>query len=253
MARPALRLASPWPPRSYSPFAGYYAFERLGSDGEIQPPRDRSSHPSNISMPTPRYPQPRPSSMTAGGRMNRSRHRYYRMSCSNKQARVGLAAIIALLVAAGCFASNKSASRDTTPTPSDAIAPGARTWLSGESDAATVTDGSFARWRQSDLEISGTWASYDTPPHQINSPNWLLSPGSAYSEMTRMDYAVGGPLKGESWAQAAAGAFDARWIEQLKVLRHVWGLRAAKDIYIRFAHEMNGSWFSWVGQSQRNR
>lgn len=118
-------------------------------------------------------------------------------------------------------------------------------WLSGESDAKTVADGTFADWRGRRIDIGGTWASYDSPEHQISSPNWAIAPGSPFADTPRMDYAVGGPLDHETWAQAASGSFDARWIAQLQTLRTAWGSRAASNMFIRFAHEMNGNWFSW--------
>ncbi len=118
-------------------------------------------------------------------------------------------------------------------------------WLSGESGNDTVQDGSFAAWRGRAVDIGGTWAATENPANQIASANWSISPGNAYAATPRMDYAAGGPLQGETWAQAAAGKFDSRWAQQLRTMRTAWGNRAAGNMYIRFAHEMNGNWYSW--------
>lgn len=123
--------------------------------------------------------------------------------------------------------------------------PGTGSWLSGQSQTDSVRDGSFAAWRGRPLDIGGTWAASDTPQRQIASAGWSIAPGNAYANIPAMDYAVGGPLNGETWAQAAAGQFDARWAEQLRVMKAAWGTRSASDMYIRFAHEMNGNWGSW--------
>jgi hypothetical protein len=58
-----------------------------------------------------------------------------------------------------------------------------------------------------------------------------------------VDVAIGGIGEDESWREAAAGAYDARWTKSLSNLR---ALRSGRGTtYIRFAHEMNGDWFPW--------
>jgi hypothetical protein len=59
-----------------------------------------------------------------------------------------------------------------------------------------------------------------------------------------LDIAIGGIGEGESWQQAAQGAYDDRWRESLTSMRDLWGGRSA-TLYIRFAHEMNGNWYPW--------
>lgn len=115
-------------------------------------------------------------------------------------------------------------------------------WLSGASGDGVV-DGSFDAWRGSPVEISGTWNdSYDVQEHQ-----WTLQQGFDYGAWARdLDVAVGGIYKdrGESWAAAAAGAYDARWRTTLSTLRDAWAGRPG-TLYIRFAHEFNGDWYPW--------
>ena len=189
-------------------------------------------------------------------------------------ARVATAAVLAGLTLSGSVAFNLAASTSASAAPSEVSAsstaaaaevviklipaasrtvaatppPSTTThkWLSGESDTSTVRDGSFAAWRGRAVDIGGTWAANDTPANQIASAGWSISPGNAYAATPRMDYAVGGPLQGETWAQAAAGQFDTRWAQQLRVMKTAWDTRAASNMYIRFAHEMNGNWYSWT-------
>jgi len=101
------------------------------------------------------------------------------------------------------------------------------------------------------VEIVGLWAATDSAQDAIDTPRWnVASPSqypqfAAYVNAPRLDYAFGALLDGESWAKAAAGAYDARWIDQLDVLRSSWGNRPAGAVYLRFAHEFNGSWYPW--------
>lgn len=118
-------------------------------------------------------------------------------------------------------------------------------WFTGESDSVTVKDGSFAAWRGRAVDIGGTWAATDSIQHLINSPSWSIAHGTTYGDLARIDYAAGGPLAGETWAEAAGGKFDLRWAAQLREMQLAWGLRPASNFYIRFAHEMNGNWYSW--------
>jgi hypothetical protein len=45
--------------------------------------------------------------------------------------------------------------------------------------------------------------------------------------------------RGETWAAAAAGAYDARWTTALQRIKTCWGQRDPSLLYLRFAHEMN--------------
>lgn len=144
----------------------------------------------------------------------------------------------------------------TTGAPGTTRSPGAGTgaagsWWSGQSDKGTTKDGAFAAWRGREVEIVGLWAATDSAKNAIDTPLWdVASPTAfpafaAYVSAPRLDYAFGALLAGESWARAATGAYDARWISQLQVLRKSWGSRPAEAVYLRFAHEFNGSWYPW--------
>ncbi|MFC3686824.1 glycosyl hydrolase [Aquipuribacter hungaricus] len=116
------------------------------------------------------------------------------------------------------------------------------TWRSGASGAG-VPDGRFGRWRGRDVEIAGTWNdNLASQPYQ-----WSVRPGFEYgSWQGDLDVAVGGIYKdrGETWAAAATGAYDARWRLTLTNLRQAWGSRPG-TVYVRFAHEFNGEWYPW--------
>lgn len=115
-------------------------------------------------------------------------------------------------------------------------------WKSGASGDG-VADGSFGRWRGQRVDIAGTWNdSFDAQTEQ-----WTVQDGMEYGDWNRdLDVAVGGIYKdrGESWADAADGAYDDRWREALRELRSAWKGRDG-TLYIRFAHEFNGDWYPW--------
>ena len=112
-------------------------------------------------------------------------------------------------------------------------------WLSGASGVGT-SDGSFGIWRGSPLQIVGTWSDNDANMVQF----WPLRSGFPLANwMKPVDEAIGAFDSGESWAAAAAGAYDSRWVVSLEKLA---SLRAGRGTtYIRFAHEMNGNWYPW--------
>lgn len=121
-------------------------------------------------------------------------------------------------------------------------------WLSGQSDPDTTADGSFARWRDRPVEIGGAWASNLYWSWVEECPNWSVGPGSTMAGVPALDWAVTPWPTGEgscSWAQAASGAYDAHWAAHLDTLKGAWGSRDPSRLYLRFAWEMNGSWFAW--------
>lgn len=74
----------------------------------------------------------------------------------------------------------------------------------------------------------------------------VASGGPAYNESTRLiDIAICVVGSGETWAQAAAGAFDARNEAALILLRSLRG-NGAWPTSARPAHEMNGNWYPWA-------
>ncbi|ABS02054.1 malectin domain-containing carbohydrate-binding protein [Kineococcus radiotolerans] len=133
----------------------------------------------------------------------------------------------------------------TTPPATTAPQPGTpnasgHAWKSGSSGVGAA-DGRFAAWRGSKLDVVASWAG-----NADNSANfYTLWNGAEYGSWNgSMDMAVGGIDAGETWAQAASGRYDARWRQSLTKLKSLWGDRQG-TMYIRFAHEMNGYWFTW--------
>lgn len=124
-------------------------------------------------------------------------------------------------------------------------------WWSGQSDTTTTKDGSFAAWRGRPVEIAGNWAATDSASDAINSVWWEIGAGdpahSSYATIPRVDFAVGAFLDnaGENWAAAASGAYDSRWAQQLQQMKLAWGTRDPSGMFIRFAHEFNGTWYPW--------
>ncbi|WP_432541739.1 malectin domain-containing carbohydrate-binding protein [Kineococcus sp. SYSU DK002] len=127
----------------------------------------------------------------------------------------------------------------TTPRPGTKNVSG-HAWMSGSSGVGAA-NGGFGAWRGSNLDIVSSWAG-----NADNSANfYTLWKGAEYGNWNgSMDMAVGGIDSGETWAQAASGKFDARWAASLTKLKQLWAGREG-TMYIRFAHEMNGYWFSW--------
>lgn len=113
-------------------------------------------------------------------------------------------------------------------------------WLSGASGTG-VADGSLAAWRGRPMEIAGSWS--DNNQDMLHF--WQLQPGAEFGSWgLPMDVAIGAIGPGETWAQAAQGAYDARWRQSLTKARELWAHRPG-TLFIRFAHEMNGNWYPW--------
>jgi hypothetical protein len=113
-------------------------------------------------------------------------------------------------------------------------------WHSGASGIG-VPDGSLGTWRGSPLQIGGTFSD-TTADVQTNLDSMKEFDGFTAD----LDIAVGGLAEGsnETWAEAAKGAYVARWtqaVQRLKTLR----AGATGTTYVRFAHEFNGDWFTW--------
>ena len=134
------------------------------------------------------------------------------------------------------------------PVTASVTLPSAGTWLSGQSDPDTTADGSFAAWRGRPVEIGGAWASNLYWAWVHDCPDWSVGPGSTMAGVPALDWAITPWPTGEgscSWAQAAAGAYDSHWSEHLDTLKIAWGSRDPAKLFLRFAWEMNGSWFPW--------
>ena len=115
------------------------------------------------------------------------------------------------------------------------------TWASGAS-GTEVADGSFAAWRGSEIDVAGTWIDNNEAQVEV----WPLLPDAEYSAWEKdLDVAVGAIGWDETWAEAADGAYDDRWRRSLEKIESLWNERDRGQLYLRFAHEMNGSWYPW--------
>jgi hypothetical protein len=113
-------------------------------------------------------------------------------------------------------------------------------WTGWKSGAAgdEARDGSFGTWRGRPITVIGVWC--DTTEQAQTD---MTAVDRYASFVGDMDVAVGGLVKGETWQEAASGAFVQRWTTAARNLR---AKRAGKGVtYIRIAHEMNGKWFDW--------
>jgi hypothetical protein len=166
-----------------------------------------------------------------GASAGRGRHRAVR-----RRRLLVAAPVAALLVAGGIYLVNDDAPAVMRDRPSGPISE----WVSGASVDGDVDD--FAEWRGSPVEISGTWADAQTSL-QTELPQ--LRRGGEFADWERdLDFAIGAIGEGETWAEAADGAYDRRWRRSLTTMERLWGDRPG-TLYLRFAHEMNGDWYPW--------
>ena len=146
-----------------------------------------------------------------------------------------LAALMAAVVAAVLFAVVRQ-----EPAPAEPLAEGTAEWLSGASGDGAV-GGAFGAWRGREIDLVGTWVDNSYSMTAL-AP---LQPGADLDGWDEsLDIAIGAFDEGESWEEAATGAYDDRWRESLTGMRDLWGSRPG-TLYIRFAHEMNGNWYPW--------
>ena len=113
-----------------------------------------------------------------------------------------------------------------------------RGWTSGASGNG-VADGSFAAWRGSAVTVAGTWDDGDASV-QRDLPT--LKDFSGWTG--DLDVAVGGTVldSGESYAQAAQGAYVDRWTAMAQNLQAARGTSPGTT-YVRPFHEFNGDWY----------
>jgi hypothetical protein len=110
-------------------------------------------------------------------------------------------------------------------------------WQSGAA-GSEAEDGTFATWRGKPLGIVSVWSDTDA-----ETQTQLDAVGAYAGFKGEMDVAVGALVSGETWEQAAAGAYVNRWTTAIRNLR---AKRAGKGTtYIRIGHEFNGDWFAW--------
>lgn len=136
-----------------------------------------------------------------------------------------------------------SPSSTTTPTVTATTSPtpAAARWLSGAGTDLSntgVATGPFAAWRGEPLGVGGAWD--DT--YDAQQAMWSVKEGAWATWTGPLDLAVGAIYKtrGETWAAAATGAYNARWLAALNTLKTKWGTRNPGNLYLRFAHEGNG-------------
>ncbi|GAA4674681.1 glycoside hydrolase family 26 protein [Frondihabitans cladoniiphilus] len=155
--------------------------------------------------------------------------------------RCALAALVAAAVFSTAACTSSEPPVQITPKTSAPAEPAPTgKWLSGASGNG-VTGGQFAEWRGRPVDIAGTWSDDDTNSLHF----WQLQKGGDYASWDKpLDIAVGAIDKGESWADAAEGDYDARWTQSLTTLKSLRSGTTATT-YIRFAHEMNGNWYPW--------
>ncbi|MBC3761550.1 glycosyl hydrolase [Quadrisphaera oryzae] len=155
----------------------------------------------------------------------------------------GLATWVALRTGGGAASPGGGGTPSTAPSTSATTAFTPRQWISGASGEG-VADGSYAAARGTEVGVSATW--FDNNEAMLKL--YTLQPGEEFDGWDKpLDVSLGAidmDDEGESWAEAAAGAYDDRWRQSLTLLRDVWGSRQA-TCYIRFAHEMNGNWYRW--------
>lgn len=115
-------------------------------------------------------------------------------------------------------------------------------WLSGVA-CSGFPDGPFSAWRGRSASITTNWANDD-----LNMVNlWNMDVGfESHDWSGSMDLCIGSFTgAGETWAQAASGAYDAMWTASLNKAKERWTRISRGILYLRFAHEMNGNWFAW--------
>ena len=111
-------------------------------------------------------------------------------------------------------------------------------WHSGAS-GESASSGMFGTWRGKPIQVAATWG--DTSADDQTRVTSL----DAYNGFDGdMDVAIGALAPGDTWAQAAQGAYVERW---RAAVRSIAARRSGKagTTYVRFAHELNGDWFDW--------
>jgi len=152
----------------------------------------------------------------------------------------GLDLVVAAVSGARSSTATAVAARTSarTPAPPSAVDGVPVAWHSGASGTSAV-DGSLGRWRGEPLQILQTW---DDTSAQVQRDLPSLAAFSRWNG--DLDVAVGALAPGETWARAARGAYTARWTHAVRVLRTARAGRPGA-VYVRFAHEMTGDWFTW--------
>ncbi|MBM7807018.1 hypothetical protein JOD57_002855 [Geodermatophilus bullaregiensis] len=153
----------------------------------------------------------------------------------------GVAAVAAVGVTGAVVLNGQTSEPVPVALDPDPVASPPANWLSGASGHG-VASGEYGTWRGRPMEIAGTWVDNDDAMVAL----YQLQPGAEYGAWDGpLDVAIGAFDEGGSWEEAADGDYDRRWRESLTNLRD---LRADRPgtVYIRLAHEMNGTWVPWA-------
>jgi hypothetical protein len=138
-------------------------------------------------------------------------------------------------------------------------APGTGAWISGASGDG-VYSGAFGTWRSNPgtndrpVEIAATWST----SNGSGGPGIALGQGDITTHWNNytpwLDWSCGGMWRfsGRTWATAVAdyGGNGGHWDQMIiaaKAKRTVGGV--LRGTVIRFAHELNGSWYDWRVQN----
>src|SRR6185312_7440974 len=109
-----------------------------------------------------------------------------------------------------------------------------------------IADGSLAAWlTHHTMDCAGTW---NDNAAETQTAQYSIQPSGDFGAWNRcLDLAVGGIFQrqGESWASAAAGAYDDRWRTAVSAIKSAWGTRDPALLNIRFAHEFNLKDSNW--------
>lgn len=152
---------------------------------------------------------------------------------------------------AGTGAATGGAATATTSTPSIGGTATATTSTPSSGGAATstgttkallgfngygVSDGSLERWLGVRIDAAGAWN--DTTDGQ-RSQGTISDEYASWDRL--LDNSVGAidQAAGETWEQAAKGAYAERWTEGLRNLASAWGSRPRSLLHVRFAPEFN--------------
>jgi hypothetical protein len=109
-----------------------------------------------------------------------------------------------------------------------------------------AADGSLAAWlTHHTMDCAGTW---NDNAAETQTAQYSIQPSGDFGAWNRcLDLAVGGIFQsqGESWASAAAGAYDDRWRTAVAAIKSAWGARDPTLLNVRFAHEFNLKDSNW--------
>lgn len=109
-----------------------------------------------------------------------------------------------------------------------------KAWSSG---VCADDPAAFGTWRGETVSVLGMFADASVAAqrevyHFVNG---------AKNPACDVDLSLGGPIE-HTWAETAAGAEVPLWKEQAALIRSNWRYRT---VYLRFAHEANGTWMPW--------